>query len=161
MRRALGKAEDEIDRGELAQIQSLHLAGNMVLRGRQGLEMEADGSCRVNGAPAGQGKVTDLSLLPYMTRLEELTLVCQPLGALSPLADHVLLRELDLAGSRVTELGALTGLPSLETLHLEYTGVKDLTPLEKLPALKTVTVSLDMLPLSWDRDARFEVILVR
>ena len=161
VRRALGKPEDEIDRGELAQIQSLHLAGNMVLRSRQGLEMEADGSCRVNGAPAGQGKVTDLSLLPYMTRLEELTLVCQPLGALSPLADHVLLRELDLAGSRVTELGALTGLPSLETLHLEYTGVKDLTPLEKLPALKTVTVSLDMLPLSWDRDARFEVVLVR
>ena len=36
-----------------------------------------------------------------------------------------------------------------------------LTPLEALPALKTVTVSLDMLPLSWDRDARFEVILVR
>ena len=161
VRRALGKAEDEIDRGELAQIQSLHLAGNMVLRGRQGLEMEADGSCRVNGAPAGQGKVTDLSLLPYMTRLEELTLVCQPLAALSPLADHVLLRELDLAGSRVTELGALTGLPSLETLHLEYTGVKDLTPLQALPALKTVTVSLDMLPLSWDRDARFEVVLVR
>ena len=73
----------------------------------------------------------------------------------------MLLRELSLAGSSVEELSALTELPSLETLHLEHTGVRDLRSLKALPSLKTVTVSRDMLPLSWDRDARFEVILVR
>ena len=71
------------------------------------------------------------------------------------------MRELNLAGSTVTALDDLTELPSLEKLHLEYTGVNDLTPLEAIPALKTVTVSRDMLPLTWSPDARFEVVLVR
>ena len=161
IRRALGRAEGEISRGELAGIRSLHLAGNLILSDPGALRFEADGSARVNGAPVSTGKVTDLSLLPYMTRLEELTLACQPLQSLTPLAGHVLLRQLNLAGSTVTELGALTGLPSLETLQLEHTGVKDLSPLEALPSLGRVTVSRDMLPLSWSGDAAFEVILVQ
>ena len=59
------------------------------------------------------------------------------------------------------KLEGLSDLPSLNTLHLEYTDVRDLTPLENLPALKTVTVSRDMLPLTWSPDAQFDVILVR
>ena len=45
--------------------------------------MDADGSCRVNGAPAGPGRSPDLRLFADMARLEELALVCQPLGDLS------------------------------------------------------------------------------
>ncbi len=161
IRRALGRAEGEISRGELAGIHSLHLAGNLILSDPGVLRFEADGSARANGAPVSLGKVTDLSLLPYMTRLEALTLACQPLQSLTPIAGHVLLRQLDLAGSTVTELGALTELPSLETLRLEHTGVKDLTALEALPALQRVTVSRDMLPLIWSKDAAFDVILVQ
>ena len=52
-------------------------------------------------------------------------------------------------------------MPSLEVLHLGHTGIKDLHGLEQLPRLKTVTVSLDMLPLSWSDDAHFEVVLVK
>ena len=161
IRRALGKSEGEIDRGELVEIRSLHLAGNIVTKSADGIRFDADGTCSVNGAPAAQGKVSDLSLLPYMTRLEELTLVRQPLGSIGAVSGHVLLRELNLAGSTISTLDTLTELPSLETVHLEYTRVSDLGPLESLPALKTVTVSADMLPLQWSENAAFEVVLVR
>ena len=59
------------------------------------------------------------------------------------------------------KLDGLSDLPSLTTIHLEHTGIRDLTPLETLPALKTVTVSRDMLPQRWSPDARFAVILIR
>jgi hypothetical protein len=52
-------------------------------------------------------------------------------------------------------------LPSLAVLHLEHTNVRDLTPLEALPGLKTVTVSRDMLPLVWNADAGYSVILAK
>ena len=73
----------------------------------------------------------------------------------------MLLRELSLAGSTVEELSALRELPSLEILHLEHTGVRDLSVLDALPNLKTVTVSLDMLPLRCSENAAFQVVLVR
>ena len=55
----------------------------------------------------------------------------------------------------------LKDLPSLQVLHLEHTGVRDLTPLENLPRLKAVTVSREMLPLTWSENPRFTVILVQ
>jgi len=93
--------------------------------------------------------------------LEELALVCQPVISLEDLNRLVLLRELNLAGSELNALDTLGELPSLEVLHLEHTDVTDLRPLEQLPRLKTVTVSLDMLPLMWSRDAQFDVVLVK
>ena len=72
-----------------------------------------------------------------------------------------LLKDLNLAGSPGVKLDGLSDLPSLTAIHLEHTGVRDLSPLETLPALKTVTVSRDMLPLRWSPDARFAVILIR
>jgi Leucine-rich repeat (LRR) protein len=72
----------------------------------------------------------------------------------------VLLQELSLAGSTVEDIAALEDLPSLEVLHLEHTDVKDLAALDSLPRLKTVTVSRNMLPLSWSGDAGFAVVLV-
>ena len=150
-----------ISRGELAGIRSLHLAGNLILSDPGALRFEADGSARVNGAPVSTGKVTDLSLLPYMTRLEELTLACQPLQSLTPLAGRNAAASAQSRAAPSPSSRALTGLPSLETLQLEHTGVKDLSPLEALPSLGRVTVSRDMLPLSWSGDAAFEVILVQ
>ena len=58
------------------------------------------------------------------------------------------------------DIAPLEDLPSLETLHLEHTGVRDLESLDGFTRLKKVTVSRDMLPLSWSADAGFSVVLV-
>ena len=129
--------------------------------GLDAVTFDADGVCRVNGAPVIQGQVSDLSLLESAVGLERLALICQPLKDLSALCGHTLLRELSLAGSSVENLSVLQELPSLEVLHLEHTQVQDLRPLEALPGLKTVTVSREMLPLRWNDSASFVVVLAR
>ena len=161
VRRALDSPADAIYRWQIAEIPELYFCGNMTVDSRAAVSFDADGTCRVNGAPVIQGQVSDLRLIKSMVKLERLALVCQPLGDLSGLSGHLLLRELSLAGSSVDELTALTELPGLETLHLEHTAVRDLTPLEALPTLKTVTVSREMLPLKWNEQAAFTVVLIR
>ena len=94
-------------------------------------------------------------------RLEKLGLLCQPLKDISDLNSHVLLRELSLAGSTVEDIAPLEDLPSLETLHLEHTGVRDLTSLDGFARLTEVTVSRDMLPVAWSAEAGFSVVLVK
>ena len=160
VRQVLENPDENVYRRNLADITSLTFCGHMVLRDLENVIIAEDGRCLVNGAPVVMGKVEDLSLFSDMIRLETLSLVCQPLGSLAPLNDLVLLKELNLAGSTVEDLGELTNLPSLEILHLEHTGVRDLTPLNDLPNLKIVTVSRDMLPLVWNADADYAVILV-
>ena len=64
------------------------------------------------------------------------------------------------AACTVESVSALTDLPSLETLHLEHSAVRDLTSLGAMRALRTVTVSADMLPLRWSDSAAFDVVLV-
>ena len=152
---------DAIYRWQIAEIPELYFCGNLTVDGKAAVSFDADGTCRVNGAPVIRGQVSDLRLIESMVRLEQLALICQPLDDLSGLNGHLLLRELSLAGSGVDDLSTLTELPSLETLHLEYTGVRDLTPLETLPNLKTVTVSREMLPLTWSEEAAFAVVLIR
>ncbi len=161
IRRALDNPADAIYRWQIAEIPELYFCGNMSVGSKAAVTFDADGTCRVNGAPVIQGKVSDLRLIESMVKLERLALICQPLDDLSGLSGHRLLRELSLAGSSVDDLTALRELPSLETLHLEYTGVRDLTPLEALPRLKTVTVSRNMLPLRWSEQAAFTVVLIR
>ena len=146
IRRALGTQTEEIYRWQLAEIPELYFCGNMVTDSLEAVRFDVDGTCRVNGAPVVTGQVSDLSLQPEMR--------------LSDLNGHLLLRELSLAGSPVSDLSALKELPSLETLHLEHTSVSDLTPLEAFPNLKTVTVSRGMLPLRWNDRAGFAVVLV-
>ena len=160
VRRALGIRTGEIYRWQLAEIPELYLCGNVTADSLDVVCFDADGVCRVNGAPAGNGPVSDLSLLSSAVSLEKLALICQPLGSLDGLNGHVLLRELSLAGSTVDDLSGLTNLPSLEILHLEHTPVRDLTPLAAIPGLKTVTVSRDMLPLTWSDRAGFRVTLI-
>ena len=69
------------------------------------------------------------------------------------------LRELNVACSEVSSVKGLTDLPSLYSLNLAHTQVKDLTPLRELESLAEVTVSSDMLPLTLDPEAGYDVIL--
>lgn len=160
IRSALNMKEDEIIRGDLAELDQLYICGNMVLKSLEKVTFDEDGVCRVNGAPVIRGQVSDLSLFPYAVRIEKLGLLCQPLADLSDLRSHVLMQDLSLAGSTVESIAALEDLPSLEILRLEHTQVSDLTALSGLPRLQTVTVSRNMLPLSWGADVGFSVVLV-
>ena len=161
VRRALGIQTGEIYRGQLAVINELHFCGNMTADNTDNVSFDADGTCRVNGAPVITGQVSDLSILDYLVRLEKLSLICQPLKSISKVGGHVLLQDLNLSGSTVTEISSLEDLPSLKTLHIEHTDVSDLTALSALPGLETVTVSRDMLPLIWDEQSQFRIVLVR
>lgn len=161
IRSILGKQAENIQSEELAQIRELYFCGNMVLKNTKGIEFDADGNCRVNGARVVEGSVTDLQLIGKLAYLENLALTCQPVSEVTELNNLVLLRELSLAGTRITSVEDLKEMPSLEVLHLHHTAVQDLKPLEDLPRLKTVTVSSDMLPLLWNEDAQFEVVLVK
>lgn len=160
IRQALGGQQGAVYRWQIAEIKELYFCGNMVTTNLESVSFDADGVCRVNGAPVILGQVSDLELIGEMARLEALALICQPLADLSGLSGHLLLKELSLAGSSVDDLSAIKELPRLEVLHLEHTGVRNLTLLEALPRLKTVTVSRDMLPLVWSEKASFTVVLV-
>ena len=160
VRTALGIRSDEINRWQLSSIKELYFCGNLVTDDLQNVSFDPDGTCRVNGAPVIPGQVSDLSLFSDMTQLNSLSLICQPVNDLSGLNGLVLLRELNLSGCDINDISSLQELPGLEVLNLEHTNVNDLTSLEELPNLKTVTVSRDMLPLHWNDDAAFDVILV-
>lgn len=161
IRDALGNESESIMMGDLAQIKSMVFCGNMVLKSAEDISFDETGACKVNGAPVVQGSVSNLAVIGRMVYLEELALVCQPVTDLGALDKLVLLWELNLAGSEIQTLDTLAELPSLEILHLEHTAVKDLRSLDQLPRLKTVTVSQDMLPLIWNENAEFDVILVK
>ena len=160
IRSALGISEGDIMRGQMADLDRLYICGNMVMKSLDRVFFDENGVCRVNGAPVIQGTVSDLTPLTYAVRLEKLGLLCQPLNDISDLNSHVLLKELSLAGSTVEDIAPLEDLPSLETLHLEHTGVRDLTSLDDFARLTEVTVSRDMLPVSWGAEAGFSVVLV-
>lgn len=161
IRKALDVNSDEVVyRWQVANIKELYFCGNMVTADLSGITFDRDGICRVNGSPVIPGQITDLSLLQKAVRLEKLALICQPLKNISPLSSHLLLEDLSLAGSSVSDLRALKDLPSLKTLRLEHTDINDLTPLSVLPALETITVSREMLPLRWNDNAGYSVILV-
>ena len=161
VRNALGKGKDDtILRPELAAIEELYFCGHMVLRSTDDVNYQSDGTVRVGTSTVITGKVADLSVIGTMVYLRRLALIDQPLKDLTPLNDLVLLEELWLSGNSLSKLSGLTGLYSLKTLHLEHSKVKDLTPLDALPSLRVVTVSADMLPLTWTEDKPFRIILV-
>ena len=161
IRGALGKDSENILAENLIQIKQLYFCGNMVLKNTNGIAFDPEGNCRVHGARVVEGAVRDLELVGKLVYLEELALVAQPVSDFADLKQLVLLRELNLAGSAAASLESLDALPSLEVLHLEHTKVKDLGPLDRLPRLTTVYVSRDMLPLTWNADAQFDVVLVK
>ena len=160
VRNILGKSEGNVLRPELAKVTELYFCGNMTLRSAEGISFLEDGTVKVGSGTVIKGKVSDLSVIGAMVYLERLALINQPLGDLSPLSNLVLLKELYLSGNSVPNLSGLKGLPSLTTLHIEHTEVRDLTSLETLTSLRTVTVSADMLPLTWTENKPFKVVLV-
>ena len=85
IRRALGVQADEVYRWQLAEIPELYFCGNMVTDSLENVRFDADGTCRVNGAPVVTGQVSDLSLLEDAVKLEKLALICQPELKLSAL----------------------------------------------------------------------------
>ena len=161
VRSILEKKDGDILRPELAAVTELYFCGNQVLRSMDGVKLTADGTLTVNGTEVVlSGKVSDLSVIGAMVYLERLALIDQPVKDLSPLNGLVLLKELYLSGNDVSDLSILAGLPSLTVLHLEHTNVRDLSALRSIPSLRTVTVSTDMLPLTWGADKQFNVILI-
>lgn len=160
IRNALDRKEGDVLLLDLPEIRRLYFCGNMTLNSLSGVAFDAEGNAAVNGARVIEGKVRDLSVIGRMPNLEALALIAQPAEDLGALAELTLLRELSLAGTGAEELGALGRQPSLETLHLEHSAVRELAPLSAMRSLRSVTVSAEMLPLRWDEDAGFDVILV-
>lgn len=160
VRGILGKEKGDVLRPELAAVRELYFCGHMILQKTEDVSFAEDGTVRVNGAKVVAGKVSDLSVIGDMIYLERLALIDQPIRDLSELNSLVLLQELYLSGNAISDLSSLNGLMSLAALHIEHTNIHDLTVLESLPSLCTVTVSADMLPLTWSEDKPFKVILV-
>lgn len=166
----LDASEGTILQERLQEITELYFVGTMSPKSTKGLEIAEDGTVSMNSVPVKQGKVKDLRLICMMPNLRHLALVNQPLKEISGLKDLVLLQDLNLAKTQVSDVSGLANLPSLQTLNLAHTQVKDLTPLSRvkdgttdreLPLLTKVTVSRDMLPLILDKEARYDVILVK
>ena len=154
-------SQESVKLNELAAVTELAIVGNLYAPDIEHMTFTHQGDCLVNGIPASEGKVSDLSVIGKMAYLEKLALVNQPLNSVNRLNGLVMLQELYLSGDgSLTSLASLTDLPQLETLHLEHSGVRDLSPLAQLPSLKTVTVSADMLPLTLPEECAFTVVLV-
>lgn len=160
VRSILGKTDGDVLRPELAAVKELYFCGNMTLKKAEDVRFAEDGTARVNGAKVVTGKISDLSVIGDMIYLERLALIDQPIKDLSELNSLVLLEELYLSGNAISDLSPLNGLMSLTDLHIEHTNVRDLTALQSLSSLRTVTVSADMLPLSWSENKQFKVILI-
>ena len=160
VRGILGKEKGDVLRPEFAAVRELYFCGHMILQKTEDVSFAEDGTVRVNGAKVVAGKISDLSVIGDMIYLERLALIDQPIRDLSELNSLVLLQELYLSGNAISDLSSLNGLMSLAALHIEHTNIHDLTVLESLPSLCTVTVSADMLPLTWSEDKPFKVILV-
>ncbi len=164
IRKALGAGDDEeIPLERLLEITELNIVGNNTYRSEQlkGLEIAEDGTVLMNSIPIKAGTVQNLELMPYMAYLKTLSLIGQPLTAVNGLSGLTLLQNLNLTGSKVQTLEGLENLPSLMNMNLSRTQVKDLTPLANLPMLNRVTVSVDMLPLTLDPEARYDVIVTK
>lgn len=161
IRRKLEKPEGEITKAELAKVKSVNLA--------KGEPIDYLDPCifphltGVKDLFLGPGKLSDISLLSKMTRLESLRATANQVSDISVLANLKLLDRLDLAntavsdvtplaklenltelqldGSRVSDISPLANLPKLERLTLNRTPVKDVRPLKTVTTLKSLNVS--------------------
>ena len=161
VRTALEKPGDDVLLSDLPQIRTLYFCGNMTLGELSAVGFNEKGEPTVNGSRVIEGSVADLSLIGRMPLLEELALIRQPVEDLSALAALTRLRVLSLAACETDALSTLAGQSSIETLHLEHSAVRDLGALGEMDALKTVTVSADMLPLKWNEKDGYELLLVK
>lgn len=161
VRRKLEKPEGEITKAELAKVKSLNLA--------KGEPVDYLDPCifphltGVKDLFLGPGKLSDISPLSKLTRLESLRATANLVSDITPLAAMKQLDRLDLAntlvsdisvigglknltelqldGSKVTDITPLANHPKLERLTLNRTAVKDIRPLKTVPTLKSLNVS--------------------
>ena len=159
IRRILGTQEDILYR-QLGDIEEIYFVGQMSPGSLKGVEIGTNGIVTVIGPEVREGGVRTAQLVGVMPALRKLALIKQPVKNISALSGTSRLREINLACSSVTDLEGLVNLPSLYSLNLIHTKVKDLTPLRGLPTLAEVYVSTDMLPLTLDPEASYDVILI-
>lgn len=161
IRDTLGQEEGDVLTSDLLTIKQLHVCGNMTLRSGDGIAFDPSGNCSVNSAPVMQGSIADLSTIADLLALEKLSLVCQQITSIDELWPLQRLVELNVAGNPITRIGDLSNMVSLQTLHLEHTKITDLSPLGKLSRLKTVTLSAEMFPLTFQTGKQsYDVVLV-
>ena len=158
IRRILNTQED-IRYRQLDEIGEIYFVGTMTPASLKGVEVSADGRVTVNGPEVKQGSVSSLKLISVMPSLRKIALIKQPVTDISGLNGIMRLQEINLSCSNVKSLSGLTNLPSLHVLNLTHTKVNNLTPLGNLPYLEEVIVSADMLPMTLDPEAKYDVVL--
>ena len=161
IRRILNMTEGDIQYRQLHAIEEIYFVGTMTPSSLKGVEILEDGTVRVNGPAVKEGSVSNVNLIRVMPYLRNLALIKQPVTEVSGLSGLWKLHSLNLSCSRLKTLEGLSDLPSLYYLNITHTQVKDLTPLKDLQSLKTVTVSLDMLPLTMDPEAKYIVLVIQ
>lgn len=160
VRKATGIASGEIEDSKLACITQLLVCGNLQPDSREQVHFE-DGKWIVNGAPVGEGKISDLSLIKQMYYLEKLELIAQKVKSVHALSDLPYLTHLDISGNPIKNLRLESGFEHLETLNISHTDIRSLVGISAPASLQTIYVSADMLPMELDPSATYEVELVK
>ena len=87
---------------------------------------------RLTELDAEERQITSLIGLEYATNLTFAMLGGNPISDVSPLADLVQLRILNMAGCQILDIRPLANLTCLESLHLHSNQIEDITPLANL-----------------------------
>lgn len=160
VRQAIGIEAGDLQEQDLQSITQLHFCGKTVLKAPQPIQYE-DGSWTVNGAPVSPGVIRDLSVMEKMYYLESLTLVQQNITSIKSLSQLEVLQHLDISGNPISSIPMNDGFRNLVTLNISHTQIRSLVDISAPQTLKTVYVSADMLPMELDRDASYQVVLVK
>lgn len=88
----------------------------------------------------GAGRLSDLSPLRGLVRLEGLRASMNAVSDISPLRNMVKMDQLDLGRTAVSDLSALQGMKALTELMLDETSVQDLKPLAGLTKLERLSL---------------------
>ncbi len=88
-----------------------------------------------------KSRITDLSYLANLTRVQELFLHNNEITDLSALSACSQLKKLTLSGNKITNLGPLSKLTQLNILSLNKNQITDLSPLAGLTGLRTLQLS--------------------
>ena len=84
---------------------------------------------------AGSRQITSLIGLEYATNLAWALLERNPISDVSPLANLVQLRVLNMAACQISDIRSLENLTRLESLHLHLNQIEDIAPLANLTKL--------------------------
>lgn len=160
VRQAIGITAGEVREEDLQSITQLHFCGKTVLKEPQSIQY-GDGNWTVNGATVSPGSIRDLSLMEKMYYLESLTLVQQNITSIHSLSRLEILQHLNISGNPITSIPMKDGFRNLVTLNISHTQVRSLVNIFAPETLKTVFVSADMLPMELDKDASYQVLLVK